>query len=510
MRSARLRRAAMAAVMASLLAVPAVSAETVTADGDTVTPGIQGTVDLGSAAPGADVPVDLSFVVECSGTSHLDPGQGIRLTPGSRTVPLGGTYSVGSTTITPGAGWPADGAACPSDLAPVVGSLHIVLTTPPDPATDQQWTFSWNRAVTPAGSDDGSVLEGSAPSVTFILDVAAPTDNTPPTLVLPPDSTIEGDTAGGALAAYDVSATDTEDATAPTPVCSPAVGDYPAAGSEHDLLLGHGRWRPHDGRHVPDHGRRHRRSGPRGHARGPVAHDHRSRRRAAQLHAPDRHRCRGSSPHGGLRAGAGQPRPGGRFDGHVHRDGRQRELLDGIVQRPRRARASELLVGGGVGRAHRVGRIDPGSRPADDPREGVDLAGRGSPRRGRRLADRGAVRGRSGGRRGGGAAGARRTRPATAPATEPVSLHLQHNGRWMGHLDTAGLAPGCWTATLLVDGAPAGQFSLLVEDASNGARANCRRTTRTQARQARRPLGSREARGEGPEGLTPRPFPGRP
>ncbi len=43
-------------------------------------------------------------------------------------------------------------------------------------------------------------------------------------LNLPDDSTVEGDTTGGAIAAYMVSASDAEDPTAPSIACSPAIG----------------------------------------------------------------------------------------------------------------------------------------------------------------------------------------------------------------------------------------------------------------------------------------------
>jgi len=49
--------------------------------------------------------------------------------------------------------------------------------------------------------------------------------NTAPTLHLPDDSTIDGNRTGGATAAYVVTATDIEDPVAPTPSCSPAVGE---------------------------------------------------------------------------------------------------------------------------------------------------------------------------------------------------------------------------------------------------------------------------------------------
>ncbi len=168
-----------------------------------------------------DVAVDVAFRLDCSGTSHLDAGQSVRLSPGSRTIPPGGSFSVGSVTLTPGAGWPADGEACPTGLAAVTRSLRLFVTAPLALGTDLRYVFSWNRTLVPTTAGDAGVLEGANPTVTIILDVA---DNTPPSLTLPGDSTVEGDTTGGAIAAYAVSASDAEDATAPTPACSPAIG----------------------------------------------------------------------------------------------------------------------------------------------------------------------------------------------------------------------------------------------------------------------------------------------
>ncbi len=215
------RQAAAAALAILLVTAATVSAETVTADGDAVTLGDQTTIDLGTARPGADVPVDVTFRLSCTGTDHLDPGQAVRLTPGPRTIPAGGSFGVGSAMLTPGAGWPTDGSACPAGLAPATTVLHMIVTATPEPATDLVYTFSWNRALAPTTAGDPGVLEGANPSISFLLDVV---DDTPPTLVVPADSTVEGDTTGGAIAAYVVSAADVEDATPPTPVCAPAVG----------------------------------------------------------------------------------------------------------------------------------------------------------------------------------------------------------------------------------------------------------------------------------------------
>jgi hypothetical protein len=49
--------------------------------------------------------------------------------------------------------------------------------------------------------------------------------NTPPTITVPDDFTIEGDTTGGWTAAFVVGATDAEDSPDPSPTCSAAIGD---------------------------------------------------------------------------------------------------------------------------------------------------------------------------------------------------------------------------------------------------------------------------------------------
>ena len=216
-----IRRAVAAALMLTVVATGAAFAETVSVDADAVHTGDQDTVDLGSAAPGADVPVDVSFRLDCSGTSHVDATQSVRLTPGPRTIPPGGSFSQGSVTLFPTAGWPADGEPCPPGLPGVVGTRHMIVTAPPTLGTDLRYVFSWNLALFPATTTDTGVLPSTNLTVTFTLDVV---DNTPPTLHLPADSTVEGDTTGGAVAAYVVTASDAEDATAPTPVCTPAVG----------------------------------------------------------------------------------------------------------------------------------------------------------------------------------------------------------------------------------------------------------------------------------------------
>ena len=223
-----LRRAAAAAMVMIVAASTTAFAESIVADADAVSTGDQTTFDLGSALPNQDVPVDVTFRLDCSGTSHVDAGQSVRLSPGPRTIPPGGSFGVGTVVLTPGTGWPADGEACPTGLAGVTRTHRMIVTAPNALGTDLRYVFSWTRSFVPSTAGDSGVLQGTNPTVTFILDVAA---NTPPVLTLPGDSTVEGDTIGGAVAAYGVSASDAQDATAPTAACSPVVG----------ALLPHGR-----------------------------------------------------------------------------------------------------------------------------------------------------------------------------------------------------------------------------------------------------------------------------
>ena len=218
-----IRRAMASAMILFVMGTATAFAESVTADADVFTTGDQDTFDLGGVAPGQDVGVDVEFRLDCSGTSHVDAGQSVRLSPGTRTIPTGGSFAGFSTVnLTPGVGWPADGAACPAGLPAVTVVRRITVSAPLTPGTDLRYVFSWNRSLVPTTAGDADVLEGSNPTVTFILDAV---DNTPPSLHLPADSTVEGDTTGGAIAAYTVSASDAEDATAPTPACDPPVGD---------------------------------------------------------------------------------------------------------------------------------------------------------------------------------------------------------------------------------------------------------------------------------------------
>jgi hypothetical protein len=98
---------------------------------------------------------------------------------------------------------------------------HVVLQAPTSPGT-YSFSITWDRSVSPAGSNDGSAFRTTPTSVSFTMTVP---NNAAPVLTVPASFTIEGDTTGGWTADWSgVTATDAEDDPDPTPTCSPAAG----------------------------------------------------------------------------------------------------------------------------------------------------------------------------------------------------------------------------------------------------------------------------------------------
>ena len=215
--------AATAAITALLATAAVAFADTVPADGDAVAPGNQSFVDLGQAGPGENVPWAVGFNLTCAGLTHATAGDTIHLNLSGGTVPLDGAATVVGTTIGPvPANWTASGQGCPSP-APTLssnGPSLVTLRMPTTPGNDYQFTLEWSRTGTTG-------LTGMS-TITFQVDVVP---NTPPHLVLPANLSLEATSPAGAVATYTVTATDAEDATAPTPTCSPVSGSTFALGT---------------------------------------------------------------------------------------------------------------------------------------------------------------------------------------------------------------------------------------------------------------------------------------
>lgn len=228
MRRRSIHRSVVLAAVLSLMVAGIATADTVTGDADLVAPNAQSTRDLGTVAPGATLTVPVGFELRCRGLQHVDGGQTVTLTPGTTTVPSGGSISATDGSIGPIPGsWPSDGMGC-SSPAPLTGTpSQVTIAAPPIAGGPYDYTIFFDRSLSPAGSGDGSAFS-SLTAVTFTLTVAG---NTPPVLLLPGDFTVEGDSMGGAIPAWSASATDIEDDPDPAATCSPAPGGFFALGS---------------------------------------------------------------------------------------------------------------------------------------------------------------------------------------------------------------------------------------------------------------------------------------
>ncbi|HEX2754370.1 MAG TPA: HYR domain-containing protein [Candidatus Limnocylindrales bacterium] len=208
-----IRRALVAASTLVILAAVGACADTVPADGDAVTPGNQSLVVLPDATPGQVVTWPINFRLTCDGLNHAAPGATIQLDLDSATVPLGGDASATSTSIGPvPADWALDGCASPAPTIAANGPSVVTLTMPPT-AGGYEFTIFWSRL-------GATGLTGSS-VITFQVNVVG---NTPPTLHLPSGILAEATSPAGAAVKWSATATDAEDATPPTPTCSPASG----------------------------------------------------------------------------------------------------------------------------------------------------------------------------------------------------------------------------------------------------------------------------------------------
>lgn len=210
------RRAIVAALTTLLLLTVSALADTVPADGDSVTPGNQTLIDLGQASPGEVITRPVTFNLTCAGFSHAGRGATIEVEFLSATVPLDGLASATGTSIGPVPDdWTGGGLGCPVP-APTIAADEpsvVSLTMPTTPGNDYQFILMWSR------SGSSGLTGGSA--ITFQVDVIG---NTPPTLHLPTDKSAEATSPDGATISWTATATDHEDATPPTPTCAPASG----------------------------------------------------------------------------------------------------------------------------------------------------------------------------------------------------------------------------------------------------------------------------------------------
>ena len=239
MRNRRAGRAGALAIASLFVMAGTALADSLAADGDQITPGVQTYVDLGSVAPGATISRDVPMTLFCAGLHHVDQGQIVTVSEVGTTVPAeGGSITATDATIGPvPSGWADDtggisGCAAPMTVVSTTPS-HVTIVAPTVPGLDYAFVVEYGRTFEPAGVADASSITGFT-SVAFVLDVvdAAPADGVPPTFSgAPGDIDVVTTDPAGAVVAYALpSATDDTDPT-PTVGCVPAPGSLFAVGS---------------------------------------------------------------------------------------------------------------------------------------------------------------------------------------------------------------------------------------------------------------------------------------
>ncbi len=221
-----LRRAIALSLLALLALAGTASADRLFADGDVLTPTIEGSKHLGNVSPGAEVSVDIGFVINCTGVAHVDAGQSVVLSANGGIQPGDGLIvSVSTAVLDPAPiGWAADGTGCPDPVPSLPGGAfsHVTLRAPTAPGNGYTFTVAWARSFQPAGNGDSAALGPSMTSINLTMNVVG---NIAPRLVLPASFSVEGNTANGWTADWSgVLATDPEDAPDPIPTCTPAAG----------------------------------------------------------------------------------------------------------------------------------------------------------------------------------------------------------------------------------------------------------------------------------------------
>jgi hypothetical protein len=217
------RRAAALGLALALGAAATAVADTVMADGDALTPGVQTTVDLGDQAPGAGMALDVPFVLTCDKTSHVAAKSTLTITPIYVGTPEDGTADVTDGSISIPDSWPSSGADCP-DPAPSTQDgtpVHLDLTAPTVLGTG--FTFDFLFAADP-GTGVTNTISFTATLNVVDPPASPPADTTPPVLSgVPADKTVSTSGTSAVVTWTDPTATDDTDPN-PQVACDPSSG----------------------------------------------------------------------------------------------------------------------------------------------------------------------------------------------------------------------------------------------------------------------------------------------
>lgn len=227
MASLRIRGAIALAAVLSLALSTAAAADTITADGDTVTTGAQTTVHLGVVEVGQTRDVDVDFVLACRNSSHVAAGTTVGVELSGLIVPGDGSVDVSPGSIDVPATWPASGEACPTDATVTSATpAHVAVTAPSTTGTNLEFDVFF--APVP---DTGAVTNFTAISIKMDVVESGPTDATPPVLHDVPDSMAVTTSDDSAIVTWPLpTATDDTDAD-PNVACAPDSGSTFALGT---------------------------------------------------------------------------------------------------------------------------------------------------------------------------------------------------------------------------------------------------------------------------------------
>lgn len=219
----RVARRALALAATLVIALTGtVTADSVSADGDLVTPSIQTFVDLGSVPAGATRTVDIGLVLVCRNLVHPARGASIVMTPANPVAPTGGGISATAVTLGPvPADWPQEGEACIGD--PVLEATEASTVTVVAPALGGLSGVVYTIDFVPSAAEG---LSGTT-RMFFRLTVLP---NSAPVVTVPDDLRVEANTLGGWTGVWEAGASDAEDGPL-SATCAPSPGDVLALGT---------------------------------------------------------------------------------------------------------------------------------------------------------------------------------------------------------------------------------------------------------------------------------------
>ena len=206
------RRALVAGLTISVIAVGLATADVLEPAGDVIIPG--GTVLVfGNVSPGQTLVRDVPLTLRCSNSTHVAHGTTVTVTQGVTGVEAGGSMTVTDGSVGPvPSSWPLSGSPCPTPVPSLTGSTLRVTVVAPTVPGPYQFLAVLDRTPTTG-------VAGSSITASFTV-----VGNTPPSVTVPADFLVDGDTTGGWTATYAPTATDAEDDPDPVASCLPAPG----------------------------------------------------------------------------------------------------------------------------------------------------------------------------------------------------------------------------------------------------------------------------------------------